>query len=1212
MTLARRLLGAGLATLGLATVLAVATLPLGWREQAVFGCGAIAAFLLIDRVRGRAASLLLLALSAAVSLRYLFWRLAGTLDAPAWPASAFSLMLLAVEVGALVALWRIHAPSAWPLRRPPWPLPADPQAWPAIDVFVTTEVEPLDTVRTCVLAATGMDWPPERLTVWLLDAGGRAACRTFAEEAGCRYLAPAESRQGRAGLLNLALTASDAEFVALLDAADAPTRALLQLTLGWLLARRNLGFVQSAVTTQAAGRALQDGADTFGTTPFRGSGAVLRRAALRHAGGFAASDTGTARRLRRRGWRGAFLGVPLAGGGDMPRRRSWMGGATGPLLAVMAAAPVALLSLSVGKLALAAYAVPHVLLALASVVRIGARARVAARSEAALPVSLAAAEGISLVGHAAALRRDGATLRLDGAPAPGAMVNVGVRLDGELVDLPARVVGAHAGETEIAWAAATLAEEARVVRVVYGRADAWSGRLVAAAVLGAALWATPPALAQASTNGSDYSVRPIPGAPAETLPPVDAGTPGSRTVVYTLHQLGAPGPLALRGTQPVLPVTFGVRADEVVTAATLNLEGAVSPALIPALSNVTVTLNGQYVATIPADSHTPGFTAEVPITASQLQNANRLEFRLAGRAQADCDDPLSPLLWATIADSSTLTLTLARLPPQRDLARLPKPFFDAGAPGALVLPFVLPPSPDSQALRAAGIAASWFGQLAGARGASFPVATAPPASGDAVVVQGDADGAGLPGAPPIDGPTLAVLANPHDPFGSLLLIAGRSDAEAVVAARALAFGIRALAGTQVTVQPPEVAARRPYDAPAWVATDRPVRLGALAGDAALQGSGYTSLLTVPFRIAPDLWTWRDRPFTLDLRWRAPPGSVTDLAASRFDVGMDGDYLASLPLAAADAPSTQGRVAVPPYDVSGNGSLNLFFDARPLRRGACAAIPEDLRMAVDADSTLDFSRAHHITRLPNLGFFAATGFPFTRLADLSQTAVVLPEQPSAVEIGAFLDMMGGLGEAAGLPGGEVAVVRPGEVAGVADRDLLVLGTLAGLQSPGLAGLLDNSPVGFADGRLHVKLGQGLPAAAARARAAVAMSAEFAGGLAVLTAAESPLQAGRSVVALVASDSAALDAAMASLRDPAQVGLIQGDLVLLSGGQVSAYRVGPSYTVGSLPFWLWPSWYLADQPLPALGLLLGGCALLAVAAFWWLRSRAAARLQPPPLA
>jgi cellulose synthase (UDP-forming) len=81
---------------------------------------------------------------------------------------------------------------------------------------------------------------------------------------------------------------------------------------------------------------------------------------------------------------------------------------------------------------------------------------------------------------------------------------------------------------------------------------------------------------------------------------------------------------------------------------------------------------------------------------------------------------------------------------------------------------------------------------------------------------------------------------------------------------------------------------------------------------------------------------------------------------------------------------------------------------------------------------------------------------------------------------------------------------------------------------------------------------------------------------------------------------------TLTDSDQAPLIQGDLSLLSGGRVTAYRVGPTYTVGALPFWLWPSWALRDQPLALLVLVGAGAVLLGSALLGTIRRRARARL------
>ena len=71
-----------------------------------------------------------------------------------------------------------------------------------------------------------------------------------------------------------------------------------------------------------------------------------------------------------------------------------------------------------------------------------------------------------------------------------------------------------------------------------------------------------------------------------------------------------------------------------------------SPSLIPEFSNVTVTLNEQYVGTIPVNRDQPGFEIDMPVNPVFFQDNNRLNFRFTGRYTPECNDPLSGLLWA--------------------------------------------------------------------------------------------------------------------------------------------------------------------------------------------------------------------------------------------------------------------------------------------------------------------------------------------------------------------------------------------------------------------------------------------------------------------------------------------------------------------------------------------------------------------------------------
>ena len=1482
---------------GVVLLLAVASVPLEPRQQAVLGVVSAALFWAANRFAARRVSIFLVMLSVAVSLRYVVWRITETLDFGSTTELFLGTGLALAECYAILMLVLGYVQTLWPLDRKPIPLPDDPAAWPTVDVFIPTYNEKLAIVRRTVLAAAAIDWPPDKLRVTLLDDGNRPEFEAFAEQCGIGYIARADHRHAKAGNLNHALARTASEFVAILACDHIPTRAFLQMTMGWMVAEPGCALVQTpqhfyspdtfqrnlAVGARVPAESnlfhglVQDGNDFWGAALFCGSCAVLRRAALEEIGGFAVEtvteDAHTMLKLHRRGWQSCYLGLPLAAGlapdrlirhiGRRMRRARGMiqlfcidNPLRGPGLSlgqricylqalgqcffglprvVFLTAPLAFLLLGLNviaasPLAIVSYALPHLFhsvatrsrlqgrhrhsfwsaiyetvlalflsrvtaatliaprrgtfkvtpkggllenggfdlaavypnlilacLLVAGVVRgaagmvfgepgqilfqalllntiwgsfslltvtaalaVGREARQlpgGARVAAAMPVQIHLPDGRVVEGTTQDLSPSGGSIAAARPPGvlDGTVAQLAIRVGSEPVVIPARLEGWLGGTLLAQFQPQDLADEAAVVQAVFGRADAWTdwraypadrplaslyrilvsisglfrapltvgpntpgGRSWAGRAAAIALLLLVPTVAQPAPVGSDYAVRPslpsFPGEPppAAVIPPISLATalpprlqddlppplpnppqppagrrppalPASftpstaagghtRTVVLTLHQLGAAGSLTLTGTNALQGVQIGVRADDVVTGAVLSLSGAMSPAMIPALSQDTITLNGQYVGTIPTNPGQPRFeNLQYPVDPVFFGDSNRLNIGFTGRTTPDCNDPLSGLLWSTISDTSTLTLTLERLPPQRDLARLPLPFFDPHEKTTLALPVVLPAAPSNESLIAAGIVASWFGALANDRGARFPVTREPPPQGNAVLVVTGLDRPAGIALPPMNGPTLAVIPNPNDPDGSLLLVGGRSGAEAITAAAALSLGSRLLVGDVTTVSMPDAPYREPYDAPAWLPTDRPVKLGELVDATALEGAGYVpGTMRVPFRTAPDLTTWRNRSFPMQITFRAPPGPITDLAVSRLDVSLNDLFLASLPLAAADSnkqtwlsrlfnlgiTQSASRVDVPIDNIFGQNDLQFFFDTRPLRRGDCAAVPEDLHEAIDPDSTIDLSSAYRFAELPNLAYFASSGFPFTRLADLADTAVVLPAQPAPGELGAFLDLMGRFGSLTGYPVIRVAVVRPDAVNQMSNRNLLVIGALDHLGPA--AELLASSPYRVHNNRLQVSLPSGLasvarlfgdPQRAARDSAVATLNAMAGERSAALVGAQSPLRSGRSLVALLGGSPEAVESLVTTLRDPDQAPAIAGDLALWTGDRISAYRVGDTYAVGSLPLWVYPSWLLRNQPFAVVGAMLVGCLLLAGCSFMMLRRRATQRSRWP---
>ncbi|HEV7458844.1 MAG TPA: UDP-forming cellulose synthase catalytic subunit [Roseococcus sp.] len=750
-----------------------------------------------------------------------------------------------------------------------------------------------------------------------------------------------------------------------------------------------------------------------------------------------------------------------------------------------------------------------------------------------------------------------------------------------------------------------------------------------------------PRPAPAAPAAQPFALPPLaPLAPADAPPAAQpfglpglfgaAPATGIRQETRTLSQLGLAGPMQLRGVSDLQGVLFGVRGDEVVTQAMLLLEGATSPALIPELSQIAITMNEQFVGAVQPERARPAFgPLEFPINPAFFSDANRLNFRFSGRYAIECNDPVSGLLWASISNNSTLTLTLERLPTVRDLARLPEPFFDPRLlREPLVLPIIMPGSPSDDMIRAGAIVSSWFAIQADYRGATFPVASEIPLQGNAVVFLAGLDSVPGLAIPRLDGPTLAVVDNPNDPLGLLLVVAGRTGIEMVAAATALGAGREALTGELALVSAQDIPARLPYDAPRWVRTDRPVRFGELMDPSELQAFGYVpGPIAVPFRTAPDLYTWRGRPLQADIRFRAPPGPILDVAVSRMDVAINDVFLRSVPLAGSDpgwplswvreqffsTDRGQANVGMPTYLMFGQNELQLRFDMRPLHRGDCVAVPGDIRAAVDPDSTLDLTRAHRFATLPNLAHFVSSGFPFTRLADFAQTAAVIPERPTAAELESLFTLMGKLSAIVGYPPIGMQVARPDALQAVAERDLLVFGELS--RQPALARLLADGPIQMEGNRLTVRVNDGLPAfrhifGGERQELMERVSAQLANpgeALGALIGFQSPLRAGRSVVALTGSSQEGVEAMIVALRDREQLPRVQGDLALLSGGRVDAFRIGPTYTVGLLPPWLWPEFYLGNNPWTLVLMTTLALVLLAAPLYWVLRRRAARRLR-----
>ena len=327
------------AAVGAALLLAlVVSVPLDLTGQLIFSAGSFGAALLLSRTPGRLTTLAMIVLSISASSRYMYWRVTDTVGFTNWVDACFGFGLLLAELYAFLVLLIGYFQTAWPLQRRPVPMPQDVDTWPSVDVFIPTYNEPLEVVKQTVFSAMQMDWPKDRLHVYVLDDGRREEFRDFCEELGVGYLTRDNNAHAKAGNINAALAVTDSEYVTIFDCDHIPTRSFLQICMGWFIRDPKLAMLQTPhhffspdpfeknLDTfhvmpnegELFYGIVQDGNDLWNAAFFCGSCAIIKRAPLLEVGGVAVEtvteDAHTALKLSRHGYNTAYLELPQAAG----------------------------------------------------------------------------------------------------------------------------------------------------------------------------------------------------------------------------------------------------------------------------------------------------------------------------------------------------------------------------------------------------------------------------------------------------------------------------------------------------------------------------------------------------------------------------------------------------------------------------------------------------------------------------------------------------------------------------------------------------------------------------------------------------------------------------------------------------------------------------------------------------------------------------------
>jgi len=736
------------------------------------------------------------------------------------------------------------------------------------------------------------------------------------------------------------------------------------------------------------------------------------------------------------------------------------------------------------------------------------------------------------------------------------------------------------------------------------------------------------------TSAMPADLPPLPAISDEAPPAAAAVLNQPLTSSVSVAQMGQKQGITLTGGQLQSGIVFTLPTDEVVTNARLNLSLKVSQALAARNTSLQLMLNGQPLGTLPlsaSDRASEDYQLDIP--AAMVVSSNNLSFKINDADRLLCERDSAQQYQVTILPKTSLALEGQQLNIGTSLRNFPRPFIDPlrMSPASVAMVFGDNVSPGE--VSAAAILASWMGIQADYRGISFPVLRGQLPEKNGVVFGHPGEKIGSLTLPESAGPSLQIVDNPDNPVYKLLLVVGKDDDQLRQASWRLLQPLN-LDDAALNVANQTMPLSKPYDAPRWINTDRPVRLSELLRkDQSLTTTGiWHDALRVNFRAAPDLFLWDGDTIPVQLNYRFPSESWIDEDNSLLNVTLNGTFLRNLTVnkvglleniwhrLGGDARQEKYTLKLDPYLIYGDNQMQLYFNIKPKASAPCSVLTNNnIKSRIEDDSFIDLSHTRHFTLLPNLSYFVGASFPFSRLADYSQTVLMLPEQPSNAEISTLLDMAGRSGNATGVALSHNSVMFGIPASGslrerLENSDVLSVSTLA--QTHFNREMLAASPYEVNNRTLGVKVPNTLDnlrgwltgdwyRQTLDADRYFSSNEDWRGFVSY----RSPWNSSRLVVMTVATDDNQLSRLHGDMTSARINAGIRGDTAIITDENgIRSFRVGAMFPSGQMPWYMMVVWY-ANQHAVLLALLALFCAtVVGLSVYVLLKRHSWRRLHP----
>ncbi|NDJ16571.1 cellulose biosynthesis cyclic di-GMP-binding regulatory protein BcsB [Myxacorys almedinensis] len=559
-----------------------------------------------------------------------------------------------------------------------------------------------------------------------------------------------------------------------------------------------------------------------------------------------------------------------------------------------------------------------------------------------------------------------------------------------------------------------------------------------------------------SPSETPISTPPVEAVPSETLPEQTAELPDNGTKPETAAEKSVSpfNQYALEfnrspivGNRFRLEGTYAEARLGFTRPRTWNLKSAKaivrfqhSPALVASKSDLVVRVNDTSIGSVPLNLKNSQIGEAVfTIPAKLIQNENELAIAAQQNNSATCSNPDDKSLWSEVLPDSKIVFEQETQPTTLDFSRYPFPFFDSYGLDASRIGYLLPSQISEGWLTATSRFQTTMGRLADFRPLETSLIKTLKPGGNASEL-GGANRIVIVGTPAeqsvlkslnlpfklannqiLDGNKTALpeqvgvlmLTTINDGNTPVLVVSG-NGAEGV--AKAMQFLVQPTShqigtGQGVIVSEiSELSSPQPREWERYLPARDAFKLSDLKGldnrpfrDVTVRGTSAPPV-QFNFRALPDDRFLRGSSMNLKYSY----SSQINPKLSTLSVRIDGVGIGSKKLASDNGASQETfNVDLPANLITSNSVIDVAFDLYPKDLAKCGqASDQQLWGTVHRDTSFN-TRRENAVELPDLKLLT-TGYPFTAPQDLSKTAIVLADSPTASEVMTLLKLSERLG------------------------------------------------------------------------------------------------------------------------------------------------------------------------------------------------------------